>query len=176
MKPQHDLTAQRVLRTELGRRMVPINYIHESAMIGIGTLVWHFARILQDVRIGINCSIGSGAEIGKGSYIGDQTRIGAGVFLPPNSRIGSSVFIGPNVTCTDDRFPRVLKPGETYTALPPIIEDNASIGAGAVILPGVRIGKGARIAAGAIVTRDVVAGRMVKGAASVEQPTPVAWA
>lgn len=142
------------------------NFVDPTAQIMGGSVIWHYARVLAHVIIGRECSIGGGAEIGRGTTIGDRTRISSGVFLPSNSRIGSDVFIGPNVTCTDDRFPRTLKPGETYRAEPPTIEDHASIGAGAVLLPGVRIGKGARVAAGAIVTKDVPDGLAVKGFAA----------
>jgi UDP-2-acetamido-3-amino-2,3-dideoxy-glucuronate N-acetyltransferase len=143
---------------------LPINHIEGSALIGAGSKVWWYAVVLQDVRIGVNCSIGSHTEIGRGSRIGDQTRIGAQCFLPPNSVVGCSVFIGPGVVFTDDRFPRIHTPEEPpYHAEPPVIEDGANIGAGAVILPGVRIGRKAFIAAGAIVTRDVPAGGHVRG-------------
>ena len=72
------------------------------------------------------------------------------------------MFIGPGVTCTDDRHPKILAPGESYTAEPPTIEDFVSIGAGAVILPGVRIGHHAKVAAGAIVTRHVAPHTLVR--------------
>lgn len=154
----------------------PINYIDGSALIGAGAKVWHFARVLQDVKIGVNCSIGSGTEVGRGSHIGDQTRIGAGTFLPPNSYIGCGVFIGPNVTFTDDKFPKIHNPGdEPYNAQPPFVGDHASIGAGATILPGVKIGEFARVAAGSVVTRDVPAGHMVVGVPAAERERPVAW-
>lgn len=138
-------------------------FIDPSCVWGAGTIIWHYAIVLADVTIGRECNIGGHAEIGRGTTIGDRTRISSGVFLPSNSKIGNDVFIGPNVTCTDDRFPRTLKPGEHYVAEPPTIEDHASIGAGAVLLPGIRIGKGARVAAGAIVTKDVPDGLAVRG-------------
>lgn len=137
------------------------NYIDSSALIGEGSKVWHFAVILDYVVIGRNCSVGAGAEIGVGCIIGEGTRIGSGVFLPPRSRVGRRVFIGPHVTCTDDRYPRVDNPD--YQAEPPIIDDDASIGAGAILLPGVRIGRGALVAAGAVVTHDVDAECVVVG-------------
>lgn len=138
-----------------------MNFIDPTAQIGKGTTVWHFAVILADVVIGENCSIGSLAEIGKGCLIEEGTRISHGVFLPYHSRIGRGVFIGPNVTFTDDRYPIAGNAG--YTALPPIVEDGASIGAGSVILPGVRIGAGALVGAGSVVTRDVESGSIVHG-------------
>lgn len=146
-----------------------INSIHPSAILGEGTRVWNFSVILANVTIGKNCNIGSCCEIGHGTKIGDGTRIGFNSFFPPNSRIGNGVFIGPGVVCCDDRDPKVNN--SDYKAEPPVIEDGASVGAGAVLLPGVKIGAGARIGAGAIVTKDVVSMSMVRGEpARVREP------
>lgn len=140
------------------------------------TRVWHFAVILPRAVIGRSCSIGSRAEVGRGSIIGDRTRISAGVFLPAHSVVGQGVFIGPNATFTDDLYPVVPKPDDPpYVALPPFIGDGASIGAGAIILPGVTIGRKARIAAGAVVTRDVAAEETVKGMPARTVETPAGW-
>lgn len=139
----------------------PTNFIDESAQIGEGSVVWHYATVLADVEIGKHCSIGSGTEIGSGSVIGNSTRISAHVFLPANSIIGERVFIGPGVIATDDKHPRASN--SSYVAEPPRIEHGVSIGAGAVILPGVHIKRGATIAAGAIVTRDVEPYEHVRG-------------
>lgn len=142
----------------------PRAFIDATALVDPTTPVWHFARVLAHVTVGAHGSIGGGSEIGTGSRIGIRTRIGAGTFLPPHSVIGNEVFIGPNVTFTDDVAPMVPQVGDApYTARPPVVEDRASIGAGAIILPGVSIGVGARVAAGAIVTRDVPAHGFVRG-------------
>lgn len=140
------------------------NFIDPSAMIGARSKVWHFACIMAHVSIGQDCSIGSHAEIGVGTVVGDRSRISAGVFLPANSQIGCDVFIGPNTTFTDDRYPRA---GSPYDALPPVVEDGASVGAGCVILPGVKIGAGAMIGAGSVVAKDVEALSTVRGSAAV---------
>jgi acetyltransferase-like isoleucine patch superfamily enzyme len=112
-------------------------------------------------------SIGANAEIGKHSLIGENSRIGHGVFLPARTIVEPNVFIGPNVTCTDDRYPRANN--HDYDALPPHICEGAAIGAGAVLLPGVRIGAGALIGAGAVVTKDVSAGAVVTGCPAIER-------
>ncbi len=168
------MTVSRNFKTPPGHFVTA--FIDASATLGDDSVVWHFARILADVRIGRGVSIGGGAEIGRGSVIGDDSRISAGVFLPPNSVVGKGVFIGPNATFTDDKHPRVLKPGDPpYTAEPPIIHDFAAIGAGAVICPGITIGEGARVAAGAIVTKNVVPHGMVRGMPARPRTMPRPW-
>lgn len=138
-----------------------INFIDETALLGIGTKVWWFAVVLQDVVMGMDVSIGSRAEIGRGSRIGSRTRISSGVFLPSNSVVGEDVFIGPNCTFTDDRKPRAGDGG--YLAEPPTLKDGCSIGAGSVILPGVTIGERAMIGAGSVITKDVPPDSLVRG-------------
>ena len=142
--------------------MTPINFIDPTAEIGPETTIWHYAVVLADVKIGKCCSIGSGAEIGKGTRIGNYSRISAHVFLPANSVLEDRIFIGPGAVFTDDRHPRAGN-NQTYDAKPPVIESGASIGAGAVILPGIRLGAGCMIGAGAVVTKDVAKGEHVRG-------------
>ena len=144
-----------------GKIVTSSRFIDPTAKLGRNVKVWQFASILKDVVLGDNVQVGANAEIGRGSRIGNNTRIGHGVFLPPNSIIGENCFIGPSVTFTDDKNPVC---GNTeYFAQPPVLEDWSSIGAGAVILPGVRIGRGALVGAGSIVTKDVQEGTIVKG-------------
>jgi len=162
-------------KTLMGERNIQA-FIDPSATLGEGSMVWHYARVLQEVRIGKNCSIGGGTELGRGTVVGDDSRIGANAFFPPNSSIGERVFVGPGVTCTDDMHPRVHLPGDPpYHAQPPMIEDDAAIGAGAILLPGIRIGRGARVAAGCVVTKDVPDRAMVRGVPSRFRTMPEAW-
>jgi UDP-2-acetamido-3-amino-2,3-dideoxy-glucuronate N-acetyltransferase len=132
------------------------SFIDPTATLGEGSVAWDYSRIFHGARIGKHCNIGGGTEIGRSCIIGDYARIGANCFIPNRTIIGERVFIGPMVTLCDDRHPRTRLPGDPpYEAEPPIIEDDAVIGAGVVILPGVTVGKHARVGAGAIVTRDV---------------------
>lgn len=135
--------------------------IDRSAKIGKNVKIWANANILKDVVIENDVSIGACSEIGYGSTVGQGSRIGFGVFLPPHSKIGENCFIGPSVTFTDDKNP--VCGNSNYQAQPPTMEDWSSIGAGAVILPGITIGRGALVGAGAVVTRNVPEGTIVKG-------------
>lgn len=139
-------------------------YFDASATMPGDSVVWWYARVLAECRIGHCVSIGGGTELGRGTIVGNHSRIGANCFFPPHSVIGEYVFVGPGVNCADDMHPKVPMDGdEPYEARPPIIEDFAVIGIGCVLLPGVRIGHHAFVAAGSVVTSDVAPHAMVKG-------------
>ena len=135
--------------------------IHPGANLAEDCQVYQFATICDGAQIGPNTVIGSAAWVGKQARIGAGSRLQHGAFVPNGTVIGERVFLGPNCTLTDDRYPRVGH--VNYHAMPPCLEDDCSIGAGAVILPGVRIGQGATVGAGAVVTQDVAAGSTVVG-------------
>lgn len=139
----------------------PLAVVHETAILGPGTVVWSGAVVGSGARLGPNCAVGSCAYVGRDARLGASVRMQHGVFLPNRSQIGDYVFIGPNATFTDDRHPKVNHP--VYQAEPPVVHDHANIGAGAVILPGVTIGHGATVGAGAVVVRDVEAWDVVVG-------------
>lgn len=132
-----------------------------SARLSEDITIWQFATVEADVTTGKRCVIGSNVWVGRGSTLGDDVRIQHGAFIARGSTIGNRVFIGPCAVLTDDKYPQVNHP--TYRAEPPVLEDDCAIGAGAVLLPGVRIGKGATVGAGAVVTANVPAGATVMG-------------
>jgi acetyltransferase-like isoleucine patch superfamily enzyme len=79
-------------------------------------------------------------------------------------RLGERVMVGPQVTFITGGHP--VDPAERtlyLTGAPIDVAENVWIGAGATILPGVRIGRDAVIAAGAVVADDVAAGTLVAG-------------
>lgn len=138
-----------------------ITSVHSTVTFGEDCTVWAFTTIGARVHLGARCVVGSCCYIGRDSVLGDDVHLNHGVFLPNGSVLGHRVFIGPNVTCTDDKHPRVNNPN--YVAQPPHIEDDVNIGAGAVLLPGVRLGQGCTIGAGAVVTHDVPSGETWTG-------------
>ena len=88
---------------------------------------------------------------------GDQVDVGEFTHIRANGgiRIGSRVLIAANVTITTREHPVELPRWGVTKDAPIAIEDDVWIGAGAVVLPGVTIGKGAVVAAGAVVTASV---------------------
>jgi acetyltransferase-like isoleucine patch superfamily enzyme/dTDP-4-dehydrorhamnose 3,5-epimerase-like enzyme len=133
----------------------------ESTSVGSGTRVWAFAHVLPGAVIGADCNVCDHVFIENDVRIGDRVTIKSGVQLWDGLRVADDAFIGPNATFSNDKFPRSKKylaqVSETH------VGRGASIGSGAVILPGVRIGALAMIGAGAVVTRDVPAKAIVSG-------------
>ncbi len=132
-----------------------------SGDIGDGTRIWQFAIVLAGAKIGSECNVCANVFIEGDVVVGNRVTIKCGVQLWDGLRVGDDVFIGPNATFTNDRFPRSKRRLETY--LETIIENGASIGAGAVLLPGVVVGQGAMVGAGATVTRSVPPRAVVVG-------------
>jgi UDP-2-acetamido-3-amino-2,3-dideoxy-glucuronate N-acetyltransferase len=140
-----------------------------SAKLGPGTTVWHLAQIREDARLGSDCIVGHGAYIGPGVVIGDQVKLQNYALVYEPARLEDQVFIGPAVILTNDVFPRAtdvggkLKRPDDWEALGVVIRRGASVGARAVVLPGVVVGRWALVAAGAVVTKDVPDFALVAG-------------
>lgn len=130
--------------------------------IGAGTRVWQFASVIRGAVLGTDCGV-AGCAIIDAAKVGDRCCIGHGAQLHPGARLGNDVFVGPGAILCNDRWPRTTKDGFDMNSIlsgafiTVEIGDGASIGAGAIVLPGVTIGEDAMIAAGAVVDVDVPA-------------------
>lgn len=104
---------------------------------------------------------------------GSNTTIGNNVYINFNLTvvddykvtIGSNVMFGPNVTIavtSHPVHPELRREGGMF-ALPVVIEDDVWIGSGAIIVPGVTIGKGSVIGAGSVVTKNIPANVIAVG-------------
>jgi UDP-2-acetamido-3-amino-2,3-dideoxy-glucuronate N-acetyltransferase len=130
--------------------------VHPEAVVGERTRVWQFAVVLAGARIGADCNINAHTLVEGGAVLGDRVTLKCGVYVWNGVVLEDDVFCGPNATFTNDRRPRSRQTPDAWAQT--IVERGASIGAGAILLPGVRIGAGALIGAGAVVTKDVPAG------------------
>jgi UDP-2-acetamido-3-amino-2,3-dideoxy-glucuronate N-acetyltransferase len=143
-------------------------------------------RLLDDVELGkdvwigpftnlYGCSIGNATRIGpfveiqRGARIGARCKVQSHTFVCDGVTIEDEVFVGHGVMFVNDKHPRATRPdsafqeAEDWELLPTTIERRASLGSGAVILGGIRVGTGATVGAGTVVTRDVPPGVTVVG-------------
>ena len=134
----------------------PLAFVHPEADVGVGTRVWQFAAVLPGARVGRDCNLNAHTLVEGGAVLGDRVTLKSGVYVWSGVRLEDDVFCGPNATFTNDKHPRSRHHPEYFPQT--VVRRGASIGAGAVILPGLTIGEGAMIGAGAVVTKDVPAG------------------
>ncbi len=150
-------------------KILPSADVDPSATLGDGSSIWHLAQIRDQVTLGANCIIGRGVYIGSGVTLGDNCKVQNYALIYEPAKIGAGVFIGPAAVLTNDQFPRAVNPdltlksGSDWEAAGVTIHDGASIGARAVCVAPVTIGKWALVAAGAVVTKDVPDFALVAG-------------
>ena len=139
----------------------PTAEVEEGASIGEGSFVWRNAHIRTGASIGDGCVVGGGAFVDTGVRVGNRVKIENQAMLFAPAQVDDGVFIGPGACLTNDVRPRAVTPeGEpkrTNDWEPHGVEirRGASIGAMAVVLPGVVVGAWAMVGAGAVVTSDV---------------------
>lgn len=135
--------------------------VSPQAQIGAGTSIWHHAQVREGVVIGEDCTLGKGVYVDRDVVIGHNVKIQNQAQIYRGVTLEDGVFIGPQACLTNDRLPRAInadgkaKSDEDWSVSPILVRYGASIGAGAVVMPGVTIGRFAMVAAGAVVTRDV---------------------
>jgi acetyltransferase-like isoleucine patch superfamily enzyme len=147
----------------------PTADVSPDAQIGDGTRIWHEAQVREGARIGRECILGKGVYVDKDVVVGDRCKIQNRASLFHGVTLEDGVFIGPHVVFANDRFPRAVNPDgglqsdDDWDEERVLVRQGASVGAGAVVLPGVTIGAWAMIAAGSVVTASVPAHAIVKG-------------
>jgi UDP-2-acetamido-3-amino-2,3-dideoxy-glucuronate N-acetyltransferase len=139
----------------------------QCSEIGDSTRIWQFVVVLPNAVIGRDCNICSHCFIENDVVIGDNVTIKNGVYIFDGTTIEDGVFIGPNVSFSNDKHPRSKNHPASFPTT--IIRRGASIGAGAVVLPGIEIGENAMIGAGSVVTRNVPANTLVYGTAALHR-------
>lgn len=152
----------------------------EPVVIGSGSVVSPGAVIYAGVRIGNNCLIGDNASIREGAVIGNkciisrnvtlnysvtignETKILDNTHITGNCKIGDRVFISTCVATVNDN--NIGRAGYTEGGITgPVIGNDVSIGASAVLMPSVVIGDNSIVAAGSVVKKNVKPYSVVAG-------------
>jgi UDP-2-acetamido-3-amino-2,3-dideoxy-glucuronate N-acetyltransferase len=147
----------------------PTAVVSDQALIGAGTRIWAFAQVREGVVIGRDCIVGKDAYIDFGVRIGDRVKIQNAALIYHGVTLEDGVFVGPHACFSNDRTPRAitadgrLKGQDDWIVGQIVVKYGASIGASAVVVPNVTIGRFAMVAAGAVVTRDVPDHALVVG-------------
>ena len=140
-----------------------ISKLPHSRLSGISNRIrcWYMESVLNILEKNKNNFFEPNVYIGSGKNvkIGQHSHINENVFIQ-GAKIGSYVMIAPDVSILTQghEFKSIdipmINQGETKELIP-IIEDNVWIGRNAIIMPGIKIGRGSIVGAGAVVTKDV---------------------
>jgi UDP-2-acetamido-3-amino-2,3-dideoxy-glucuronate N-acetyltransferase len=140
----------------------------DDVTFGEGVIVRSFTNLYR-CTIGDETRIGTFVEIQRGAKIGARCKIQSHTFICDGVRIEDEVFIGHGVVFINDKRPRATNSEgnpqamDEWELMPTVVERKASIGSGAIILGGLRVGAGALVGAGAVVTADVPLNATVVG-------------
>jgi acetyltransferase-like isoleucine patch superfamily enzyme/TfoX/Sxy family transcriptional regulator of competence genes len=143
--------------------------VDPRATLGAGTRVWHLAQVREGAVVGADCVVGRGAYLGPGVRVGDRCKIQNHALVYEPAVLEEGAFVGPAAVLTNDLHPRAVNPDGTlksaddWHAVGVTVRAGASVGARAVCVAPVVVGRWALVAAGAVVTRDVPDHALVAG-------------
>jgi UDP-2-acetamido-3-amino-2,3-dideoxy-glucuronate N-acetyltransferase len=150
-------------------RVIDTADVSPEASLGDGSSIWHLAQVREGAVLGENCIVGRGAYIGTGVVMGRNCKVQNYALVYEPARLEDGVFVGPAAVFTNDHYPRSVAPdgslkrGDDWEAVGVTCREGASIGARAVCVAPVTIGRWALVAAGSVVIKDVPDFALVAG-------------
>jgi acetyltransferase-like isoleucine patch superfamily enzyme len=146
----------------------PTAEVPEGARVGEGSKVWHQAQLMPGAVVGADCTIGKGAFLSSTAVLGRLVKVGnyANVM---GAVVEDEAFVGPQAYLMEDPRPRSTNLDGTrrgigdFHSAPVTVRRGATVGGGALVLPGLDVGEWSMVAAGAVVHRDVAAHALVAG-------------
>jgi acetyltransferase-like isoleucine patch superfamily enzyme len=150
-------------------------FIHSSAVVetgatlGTGTKVWANVQVRTGAVVGRNCILGRNCFVDVDVVVGDNVKVQNNASLYEGVTLENGVFVGPHVIFTNDKVPRAINPDKSlksaddWTLGRTVVQEGAAIGAGAVIVTGITIGRWSMVGSGAVVTRSVPDHALVLG-------------
>ena len=146
--------------------------VYRGTVIGPECFLADQSQVRERCRLGRRVVVGHAATIENDCEVGEETKLQTSAYLTAHSVVEDHVFLAPGVVTTND--PYIARSEARHEHIRgPYIQRGARIGGGAVLLPGITVGREAVVAAGAVATRDVPAYRVVMGVpARVVRETP----
>ena len=154
-----------------GVRIHPTAVIEEGVKIGPGSSVWDNVHIRKNTVIGRDCIIGEKTYIAYDVRIGNFVKLNAFVYIPTGVTVEDKVMIAAGCIFVNDKYPRafdfrahaVAGSDPNEETLETTVREGATVGAGAVVLGGLEIGRFSMVGAGSVVTKSVTAHALVAG-------------
>lgn len=143
--------------------------IDDGATVGDGSAVWQYAHVRAGATLGRDVVVGRGAYVGPGVSVGDGCKIQNLAMVYEPALLEAGVFVGPAVVLTNDQYPRAVnvdltpKSASDWQPVGVTLREGAAVGARAVCVAPVTVGRWAMVAAGSVVTRDVPDFALVAG-------------
>ncbi len=147
----------------------PASVVASSVSLGSGVRIWDHSHLEADAVVGADTVVGRGVTIGRGVRVGARCKVQNAALVYGPALLGDGVFVGPGAVLTNDHAPRAITPDgsakgpDDWVPSGVVVEHGASIGAGAVCVAPVHVGRWASVAAGAVVTHDVPDHALVAG-------------
>src|SRR5262245_37802404 len=150
-------------------------YVHATAQvepgarIGPGTKIWAHVQIRDGAVVGSNCVFGRNAFVDVDVVVGDNVKVQNNASLYEGVTLEDGAFVGPHVVFTNDKVPRAVNPDGTLKTTDDwslgrtVVREGAALGAGAVVVTGVTIGRWSMIGSGSVVTKSVPDHALVLG-------------
>ena len=143
--------------------------VYRGVRIGDHFQTGHGAVVREGTVIGNDVSLGTHSILERDAVVEDGARIHSGCFLPEFTKVRRNAWIGPCVVVTNvlhppcPQFKLQGKDGRDFCVDAPDIGENAKVGAGAILMPGIKIGANALVGGGSVVTEDVPPDAVVAG-------------
>jgi len=125
--------------------------IYSGVKIGDHVTFGHNVMVRENVTVGNRTKLGTNVAIDGRSTIGSHVSVQTGVYICTYSTVEDSVFLGPCCVFTNDKYVSQKK----FRLVGPTVRRGASVGANALLFPGIIVGEGALVGSQAMVNRDV---------------------
>jgi acetyltransferase-like isoleucine patch superfamily enzyme len=125
--------------------------IYSATRVGNDVTFGHNVMLREEVVVGDRTKLGTNVVVDGKSSIGSNVSIQTGVYVCTYSTIEDAVFLGPCCVFTNDKYVSQKE----FKLVGPTVKKGASIGANAILFPGIVVGEGAVVGSQAMVNTDV---------------------